>query len=135
MSSFVRFRVRTNLQNHVATSTNTCNGVCVILSPSHLPNGVSLPSHLWSLLISINSNTLSSHGLISPARPTLRPPASRLLGFLLPLPNSAIVFSEHSETIHHKHRAGKRILERTESRRADRGSPKGWALRGQVRDR
>ena len=26
------FGVRTNLQNHVITSTNACNGICVILS-------------------------------------------------------------------------------------------------------
>ena len=26
------FGVRTNLQNHVVTSTNVCNGVCIILS-------------------------------------------------------------------------------------------------------
>ena len=36
---------------------------------------------------------------------------------------------------HREHRADKMILERTESSRADRGSPKGWAFRGQVWDR
>jgi hypothetical protein len=39
----------------------------------------------------------------------------------------------HSSTSH-EHRAGKRILEMTEARRVDRGSPEGWALRGQVWD-
>jgi hypothetical protein len=40
--------------------------------------------HLLSLLISINSNTLSSHGLISPGRSPLHPLARHLLEFLLP---------------------------------------------------
>jgi hypothetical protein len=61
--------------------------------------------HLLSLLISINSNTLSSHGLISPGRSPLHPLARHLLEFLLPLPSSYI--SEHSETIHHELRAEK----------------------------
>jgi hypothetical protein len=48
--------------------------------------------HLFSLLIFINSNTLSSHSLISLKRSPLHPLARHLLEFLLPLPNSPIDF-------------------------------------------
>jgi hypothetical protein len=70
---------------------NTACPVCLACESSHKqPNGVlPLPSHPLSHLISINSNTLSSHGLISPGRSPLHPLARHLLEFLLPLPNSA----------------------------------------------
>lgn len=41
------FGVRTNLQNHVVTSTNACNGVCVILSQS--VSKVLVPACSWRL--------------------------------------------------------------------------------------
>jgi hypothetical protein len=50
--------------------------------------------------------------------------------FLVPTPD--ILHPRMQNSANHEHRAGKRMLERTESRRADRGSFKGWALRGQV---
>jgi hypothetical protein len=45
-----------------------------------------------------------------------------LFSFLLQISTSAFA--------RHEHRAGKRMLERIKSRRVDRGSPEGWALRG-----
>ena len=67
-------------------------GLCLACVSPAFPTGLSLPSHLLSLLISINSKTLSSRGLTSPATSLLHPLARHLPEFLLPLPNSAIDF-------------------------------------------
>ena len=82
--------------DHCVVTTCACQnfppGLCLACVPPAFPIGLFLPSHLLSLLISINSKTLSSRGLISPATPLLHPLARHLLEFLLPLPNSAIDF-------------------------------------------
>jgi hypothetical protein len=74
------------------------------------PKGVPPPQRQGSRICDHSSPIFSP---ISPAKTFLSRSHSR---YLHPrMQNSA----------HHEHRAGKRMLERTESRRADRGSPKG----------
>src|SRR2546423_688458 len=64
--------------------------------------------------------------------PSSHPPSLLPLRSLSHLSSKTFLSRSHSRYLHprmqgsahHEHRAGKRMLERTESRRADRGSPK-----------
>ena len=64
--------------------------------------------------------------IFSPISPIPLPSLQQDLSFSFAL---QMLYPRIQNSAHHEHQAGKRMLERTESRRADRGSPKGWALR------
>jgi hypothetical protein len=111
----------------------TIHNLC---QPELIPRQLS-PSafSLWLHILKMSVSLLPSHF----PSPLLTHLSSHLLSYL----SSKTFFSRsHSGYLHPRlqnathpeHRAGKRTLERTQSRRADRGSLEAWALRGQVRD-
>lgn len=93
--------------------------------------------HIFSLPSSLPSSHTSSHSILSPILFPFFSPSCHLSLQSLPFLKQDLLSPfplqiSTSAPAPHEHRAGKGMLERTESRRADRGSPEGRTLQGEV---